>query len=275
MERATTRYLVVGDRAYHEFSEGLASLAEDGLVVSASDAETAAKSWPYAASPDWIVLAESHRGRVASSDVEQLRRRFPASRCVALSGSWCEGETRSGSILSDVPRLHWTCFPAQMRWLRQAALEHPHGPGDMHFTAWEKMASLRLAQLAPTSLGVVAIHADSLEVYEALADLCATCGLVATWWRGEPLFHRELKALIWDSPFGDPRDIAQLERAAGRHPRAAAIMVVGFPRGDWSRRGRDAGVRVLPKPLQAADLSAALQTSWGERVVSAPVAKAA
>jgi hypothetical protein len=85
------------------------------------------------------------------------------------------------------------------------------------------------------------------------------CGLAATWWRGEPLFHRELKALLWDSPWGDPADITKLHRATLRHPHAVAVLTVGFPRGDVWRSARDAGLRILPKPFQAADLYEALR----------------
>ena len=47
--------------------------------------------------PDLIAIAQSRRGQFSQTEINQLRRRFPLVPIVVVVGSWCEGETRSGT----------------------------------------------------------------------------------------------------------------------------------------------------------------------------------
>src|SRR4051812_34552619 len=64
--------------ALHSFSEVPESLASSGDE------------------PDAFIVAAARPGRFAAEQIEQLHRRAPLARVVALLGSWCEGEVRSG-----------------------------------------------------------------------------------------------------------------------------------------------------------------------------------
>src|SRR4051812_25178310 len=72
------------------------------------------------ASPELIVVAQTRPDLICSDELNQLRRATPLARIVALLGSWCEGETRTGRPCPGVRRLYWYEFPAW--WRRQLQL---------------------------------------------------------------------------------------------------------------------------------------------------------
>src|SRR5262245_46214259 len=56
--------------------------------------------------PDLILLVASRPGRFSAAEVEALHRRAPLARLVALLGTWCEGEVRSGHPWPGVNRIY-------------------------------------------------------------------------------------------------------------------------------------------------------------------------
>ena len=61
---------------------------------------------PSANDPDLILLVASRPGRFSAAEVESLHRRAPLAKLVALLGSWCEGEVRSGHPWPGVTRIY-------------------------------------------------------------------------------------------------------------------------------------------------------------------------
>ena len=80
----TTRPSVwlVGEIEHPDFAETVA-LVRDAASVG---------SLP----PELIVMAQSRPGVFSAQWIERLRRSAPLAGVVALLGTWCEGETRSG-----------------------------------------------------------------------------------------------------------------------------------------------------------------------------------
>ena len=61
---------------------------------------------PSANDPDLILVVASRPGRFSTAEVETLHRRAPLAKLVALLGSWCEGEVRSGHPWPGVTRIY-------------------------------------------------------------------------------------------------------------------------------------------------------------------------
>ena len=88
--------------------------------------------------PVLLLFAQRFPGEFPLDEVESLRRRLPLARCLALVGSWCEGEPRSGQPLPGVTRLYWHQWTEQtLRDLRKLLLGQP-GPWSMPSTASEE-----------------------------------------------------------------------------------------------------------------------------------------
>ena len=100
--------LLVGDADRAEFTA-----ARDELTASA--AVTFAPNVPDALAtvradrcrPNVVVFAQAIPGEFSREAVESLRRAAPLARFVALLGTWCEGEMRTGDPAPGVLRLYW------------------------------------------------------------------------------------------------------------------------------------------------------------------------
>src|SRR5688572_29710508 len=57
--------------------------------------------------PVVVFLAQSRREQFGADCIERLLRAAPLTRVVAIVGSWCEGETRSGVPLAGAHRVAW------------------------------------------------------------------------------------------------------------------------------------------------------------------------
>ena len=100
---------LVGDWHHADFCDALELLhAGARVVTSVGDG------------PELIVVAQSRPGSVDGRAVECLRKNAPLAAIVALVGSWCEGELRTGRPWPGVERVYWYDFPPW--WQRQIAL---------------------------------------------------------------------------------------------------------------------------------------------------------
>ena len=98
-----------------------ADLAEFGSLTEASDLHAAQRILADGETlPDLIVLAQSRPGQYAADELHALRSMAPMARVVCLLGSWCEGETRTGTPLPGVIRVYWHQWPVRGR--RELAL---------------------------------------------------------------------------------------------------------------------------------------------------------
>ena len=60
--------------------------------------------------PDVILLLQSFPGEYSPEEAAFLRERFPVTPILAILGSWCDGEERSGTPLAGIPRMPWTAW---------------------------------------------------------------------------------------------------------------------------------------------------------------------
>lgn len=62
--------------------------------------------------PDFLVLLRSWSGEFSDSWVLELQKKFPLTPILAVLGSWCEGEARTGTPLAGVHSVLWYDFAA-------------------------------------------------------------------------------------------------------------------------------------------------------------------
>lgn len=252
------RLLLTGDYKGAEFCTAVAAMRASCEVIQQPCLVRAAAWLRDGTSPaDLTVVAQSRPGQFAAAEVEALRRASPLSPLVALVGSWCEGEPRSGSPWPGVVRVYWHQWPA--RFTRQLARL---ARGEL--TDWNQppTATPEERLLAPVGVhgpalaGGIAVMSESLEMADWLSAFCRQSGM-------HPIVFPRLPApgvegfdvAIWDAGLAEPVVAERFKQVADSFLRAPVIVLLDFPRSsDVEQFTRAGAAAVLSKPLTIADL---------------------
>jgi hypothetical protein len=254
--RAGPTVLLVGEMDHPDFAEAVPLLRASAEVTHATEADA----------PELILLAASRPGVISPRDVERLRRRFPLAGWVALVGSWCEGETRTGRPPVGVRRLYWYEFPGW--WHAELAR---WAAGRCPAWAWTSDSALQfrnpqstIRNSMPQNNGLVVLDTTCRETGDALTDVLRSRGLATVWSPARDASPQIVGALagIWEGRQLDDAEALRLENFCRRLQSDAApvIALLDFPRRDRCQRARELGAAaVLGKPWQNADLLALLE----------------
>jgi hypothetical protein len=164
---------LLGDVNHPDFEDAVAMLRESAELLPIGSR--------YA---ELVVVAQSRPDSVDRAGVEALLRSSPFAGAVALLGSWCEGETRTGRPWPGTRRLYWYEFPAW--WSRQLALR---SMGRCPEWARPDSTQVQIAQVRvqhdfPASselrggspARLVALHCTTHETTEAISDVLSSAG---------------------------------------------------------------------------------------------------
>jgi CheY-like chemotaxis protein len=250
--------LWLGDPERAEFRRAREVLEALGQVRHAPSADEAAAAMADGQwTPDVIVVAQTYPGQFAPTALDGLRCRAPLARVVALLGSWCEGELRSGRPAPGVIRLYWHQGPARCQRQLRRILEDRESTWDLPVTATEEERLLAAAKTPwPRRQGLVAIATRCVEMEAVLAAVCRECGYASVWLR-EPQAARVegAAAAIFDAADGGQEELEQIRRLSAALAPAPLVALTDFPRIDDVARFRAAGAAaVLAKPLHVDDL---------------------
>ncbi len=154
--------------------------------------------------PGLILLAASRPGEVTHEEIEALQQRAPLTRLLALLGSLCEGEQRTGRPWPGVLRYYWHQWtwrlkPLLQRWLdRHMSIAAEPARDDAPF-AWELpltatederclAAAVRMPATAPAGSGLVAVAGHDAAMVETLVGICRQAGWHASAWSALPQY---------------------------------------------------------------------------------------
>jgi len=250
--------LLIGDFEQPEFRATADATAEwlaRGTVVRrASRLEPALDACQAASDfPDLIVLAQARPGEFDSATLHRLRRWAPLARVIDILGSWCAGESRSGTPLAGVVRLYWHEAPAYLKreFQRQQGGNCPDWGLPVTATEFDRVSRVN-SELHVGVLRTVAIHSTSCELATWLASACRAWGYATTWIQpGAMPVLQGSAAVIWDAWRLDDAELAELQ-AWANVPR---IVLLDFPHGEDRQRAIRAGAQeILAKPLRLDDL---------------------
>ena len=206
-------------------------------------------------SPHAIVLAQSYPGQFAAGAIERLRAAAPLARLIALLGSWCEGEPRSGRPLPGVVRVYW--HEAAVRFRR----EFPHwfcreSVWPMPITATDEERLLAsTAEPLPKGNGLVAIWSRRPEMAELLTDTCRSAGYATAWLHPRrPCRVQGASAAIFDGDSLDAATTDELRRFARNASPSPLLVLLGAPRIQDVRAIGSLGGTVLSKPFRVDEL---------------------
>lgn len=102
MSSKTIHVLATGDYWHEDFADEFSRIESPVTMVPVERLDSIPP-----ADYDVIVLAQSRRDQFSQTLVDSLRAKMPHVPVVALLGSWCEGQNRSGEPLLGVNDVHW------------------------------------------------------------------------------------------------------------------------------------------------------------------------
>jgi hypothetical protein len=251
------RILLIGDTQRREFREAGRMASAWGEVVEAPDVASARVALADTERDfDWIVLATSYPGQYSEEQIDSLRRLAPLSRVVALLGSWCEGEARSGRPVAGVIRVYWHQWEQRLGWEAVRWSRGARSTWALPITAQEEERVLALAAdgIVPRS-GSIAVCSEDFACAEWLCASCRKAGYEAQWFRpADPLPNAKFTVGIFDTgeECGRYDDLRRFATALRPSPVTALI---AFPRIEDREQALAAGAAsLLSKPVWMEDL---------------------
>lgn len=206
---------------------------------------------------DLALVCKERRGSVSQTAIDRIRQLLPETPIVALLGSWCEGEERTGQPLRDVTSVYWH------QW---------HGSYDQ-LAALAGVGSIPGHQiLSGTPAGgpppVLAISAHTREQFEMLAEAVQALGGAAVWleqasWQADSL--ERVTGILVDNDGISAELSGRIELVRTLCPDRPVICILGFPRKQEVLRLRaEWGIQhVLSKPFDLGHLYHAVREGCG------------
>jgi hypothetical protein len=270
---APPRVRLVGQIDHPDFADAFAMMRAEGQLVVGHEAHA-----------ELTVVAQSRPGGVSYRMIESLRRDAPLSGFVALLGTWCEGETRTGRPWPGIERLYWYEFPAW--WRRQIALRASgqcpdwsrNGECGMRGLDVGASDSIRKAPSEDRNQrgALIMVSCAVRDTAMALADVLQQAGYAA-FWRPPGVraaVVRGATAGIWDGGQLSEQEAARLAAFCRelKSDAAPVIALLDFPRRDRCELARQLGAAaILGKPWFNVDLVATIELLTDYRIGSKDV----
>jgi len=250
--------LLVGSTLRSEFQEARALLERLGKVVAVRHVEAAENVLESGrVAPDLIVVAQAYPGQFCSEAIDRVRRAAPVAPVVALLGSWCEGEMRTGPPWPAATRVYWHQWPARCEQELDRLSRGICCSWGLPATASEEERLLAAVDTSwPAREGRIAIRSPEFEMQGWLAAACRKRGYATEWLRPPAAAPSEdVTAAIFDAVECVEDELTDLDRLAATVAPAPVIALLEFPRVEDRQRALAAGAAaVLSKPLLIDDL---------------------
>lgn len=207
--------------------------------------------------PSLVVFAQSRPGQFSKYEIERVHAAAPLARLVALLGSWCEGETRSGRPWPGVMRIYWHEWLPRMATLLEHASIRGRLGWDLPRTATDAEWLLATPRSSKTSArGLAVIFARRHSTFTSLADVCQIGGLAAVWHsRESQLAVQGATVAMWDSCGWGAFEEAELVSFTAKIASIPVLALLDFPRLEEQEQVLSAGaVAVVSKPFLLDDL---------------------
>ncbi|MGA2621767.1 MAG: hypothetical protein ABSF26_29550 [Thermoguttaceae bacterium] len=270
--------VLVGSTDRAEFRDARQTLDALGRVLAFPSVQSAAAAIEAGgAAPDVLVIAQAYPGQFPRSTIEQLRHLAPLARVIALLGTWCEGETRTGRPWPAVIRLYWHQGPARCRQELLRLVEGRGSSWGLPLTATDEERLLAAAERRPPPRrGLIAIFTPRADMEAFLAAACRSCGYATVWLPpGQSVGVRGATAAIYDGCELRAVELDDLRRLAANLAPTPILAILHFPRPDDYRLALAAGAAaLLAKPLHVDDLLEQLdEIQQDEAAVHGPAPK--
>lgn len=261
---AGKRVLLIGDYPHRDFRDALAWLRAHTQLTVAAGIGDALEQLADGPPPAAMIVAQAYPARFTAREIERLHAASPVSRLVALLGTWCEGELRSGRPWPGVARVYWHQWSS--RFIAELTSRTPGRP-----TLWSlpRTATVtdQLDQDArsdwPQGEGLIAIHTRWWTTFQSLGEACRLGGYATAWLSpAQPPQLQGVSAVVWDADAwrrGSERTLQEL--VARYHPARLVALLDFVRREDYDRALAVGATAVLGKPFLVPDLLVQLQAA--------------
>ena len=240
--------------------------------------------------PDFLVLLRSWSGEFSDSWVLELQKKFPLAPILAVLGSWCEGEARTGTPLAGVHSMLWydfaamaplECFAFEKGWASIWSLPVTVLPEERAIFELKREEKWKLFRNVSSTVPNAntknspalrplrfLIESEDFDQFVFLRDLCLrsdwkgrTAEVFGSWLGKEDGIpgntDSEAEAvadfLLFDFPDFSEAAVAHFHALKARNPEAVPIAFTEFPRPDeWHFLWKE-NVQIFPKPFRIAD----------------------
>ena len=267
MDCSRPAVLLIGEADHHELREALDWLRQSTHLTVAGTVDQALQD-SSCQERNWhtVIFAQPRPGMFTPRDVDRLSRALPLAHFVALLGSLCEGETRSGQPWPGVVRVYWHQWPTRCATELRMGIEPtswqlPRTSSEIERTQWILQRPMRRGS------GLVAVFTRSAVWFDALASACRVAGYASVWCTSDqPRIFQGAALALWDGATLDLANLEQLQRITRLLPQVPVIALLGFPRLDQQRQVRALGaVSVVSCPFLLPDLWTAMDAATASR----------
>lgn len=248
--------LLTGDVGCRDFVGPVQWLQGRTRLVRCDELTSAAGRLRDGYSPDVIVVAQACPGRFSAEVIEALYGEAPFTRIVALLGSWCEGEMRTGSPWPGVTRVYWHQFVAQAEFEFSTA-SRTRRPWQYPRTSTPAERVLEDSTLPlPRESGLIAIHTPDRVTFDSLAGAVSLGGYSSAWMiPGRPRTFRGATAGIWDAISCDARTAGELREVCTQLDSIPVVALLDYARRADARYAVEAGAcGVVARPFRVDEL---------------------
>ena len=252
------KILLTGDFWHEDFQPIVSGLKAPTTLVPFEKVESVGES-----KFDLILIAQSRRDQHSANDVEMLQAMFPMTPLIAVLGSWCEGETRSGTPWPGVTRVYWHQWEGRYQnfvdQLAESGITEWHAPRTS--TIGDKIAIPSAISKDPP-IQYVAISAWTDSKHAMVADAIQHFGWQSCWvergvWNTETVTAVDaicIEADAWSDDLA-----SRIKWIQGEVPHTPMILLASYPRVDELKAIKAAGVsEVVSKPFELIELHTAI-----------------
>jgi len=265
MKTPPTKVLLTGDYWHSDFRTLLTNM---DCATTLVPTEKLSKEHLSDASFDLIVLAASRRDQFSHAWVESIRGQASPTPLVALMGTWCEGEQRSGEPWPGVQRIYWHQW--QSRFARFTEQLASNQICDWHLPATASHADSAIhfdstVTTAPSNSRLkIGISAVSHMHYQMIADASEKVAENTLWletqhWDASVIEALSVVVVDADSWNQHVQDRIQWLRNDLKID-TPIVLLLNFPRqSDFSALNALGISGVVSKPFQLSDLTIAVE----------------
>lgn len=252
------KILVTGDFWHSDFQTILAGFEVPVTLVPFEKAKTIVDD-----RFDLVVIAQARRGQHSAAEVQELQTLFSTTPIIALLGSWCEGETRSGAPWPGVPRVYWHQWEG--RYQKFVGQLEQFGITDWHAartsTAADRVINSDVVDY-PNKVSCVAISAWTNQQHAMVADAINHFGWSSCWversvWNAETTSAVDVIVVEADGWSADLANrVKWIQRQVAGTP---MVLVANYPRQGELETIKSMGISgVVSKPFELNDLKTAI-----------------
>lgn len=254
--------LLVGNWQTPEFAAAIGQISDSPDWASVSDIVEAIRLLEGCQEPpELILIGQPLPGIVSQQTVDQLQQLVPLSRIIVVSGSWCEGELRTGTPASGIVRLYWYELASwwQAAERRRSTAARPLWSAPLDHAQAGRWSVSGSDLIKPGNRLTVQIDAEHFATFDALATSLTPFGATSTWTRKEPA-NTATNAGIWDGGQLSKNELIRLTLFC-KQINGPVVALLDFPRVEHLRQARAAGAsKVLGKPYIVEEVLAAISS---------------